>query len=722
MNQVSVRPKITLLGCAPVPLAHYLKALGVLRLVSEQVDSTTTGWWERETFHLSSSLDTFGLSQFFLQEYRPTPLSSPWNNDGGFFASSRKTARATLQQIEQSTALRLEPYRITIAAHRKAISMCQLDEAPDGERKGNLLTACRALLPDLALGWMDAALVLTEFGPKYPPLLGSGGNDGSLDFSKNFLLRLLDVLDPSSGKPTAAAAVWLRQALYAENAPGAATQGPVGQFFPGAAGGANSTSGFGGVPAVNPWDYIFMLEGAVLFAAASVKKLDSSNGGNLSWPFAVRATGVGYGSASLADEVDGKNFNEELWLPLWSKSTTLPELEAIIGEGRAQVRGRAARTGLDFAAAVVTLGVDRGITAFQRYGFLTRNGLSTFATPLERVIVRRNARADLLAKIDGWLDRLRSKARPQANPPAPASVRRALTGLEARILDLCKNDDRSHVQSVLVELGRAERALARSLRWTTSDSVRLRPLDGLSSRWLREADTGQVEFRLAAALAGTYGNYGGNWLPLRKHLEPVEIGRPKSGQGINWIKVTSNDVVYHEGDLVGALNAIFERRLLHATEAGERGFPDRSPRPARLDDVAAFIDRRIDDTLLANLIWGLSLVDWPAIGPSEEATRATEPQFAPSSLYALLRLCYCQPRKDEEPIPIVAAIHQRAMQGDGAAASELAVRRLRGCGLVPAITHIPMAGENARRTAAALLFPIHFGDFSTLKKSILRQT
>ena len=32
-------------GCAPAPLAHYLKALGILRLVSEQADSSARGFW-----------------------------------------------------------------------------------------------------------------------------------------------------------------------------------------------------------------------------------------------------------------------------------------------------------------------------------------------------------------------------------------------------------------------------------------------------------------------------------------------------------------------------------------------------------------------------------------------------------------------------------------------------------------------------------------------------
>ena len=35
---------------------------------------------------------------------------------------------------------------------------------------------------------------------------------------------------------------------------------------------ANSTSGFDAKPLVNPWDFVLMLEGALLFGAAAVKR------------------------------------------------------------------------------------------------------------------------------------------------------------------------------------------------------------------------------------------------------------------------------------------------------------------------------------------------------------------------------------------------------------------------------------------------------------------
>jgi len=42
-----------LVGCAPAPLARYLKALGILRLVAEQKDPAVRGWWPGRRAHRS---------------------------------------------------------------------------------------------------------------------------------------------------------------------------------------------------------------------------------------------------------------------------------------------------------------------------------------------------------------------------------------------------------------------------------------------------------------------------------------------------------------------------------------------------------------------------------------------------------------------------------------------------------------------------------------------
>ena len=68
---------IRLDGCRVEPIAGYLKAHGVLRLVSSQVDPAARAFWRGDTFHLDSVLDADGLVEFFVKSYSPTPLVSP---------------------------------------------------------------------------------------------------------------------------------------------------------------------------------------------------------------------------------------------------------------------------------------------------------------------------------------------------------------------------------------------------------------------------------------------------------------------------------------------------------------------------------------------------------------------------------------------------------------------------------------------------------------------
>jgi CRISPR-associated protein Csx17 len=712
-----------------------LKALGVLRLVTEQLDSKAKSAWHNDRLKINAHVTPDTLLAFFGHHYRPTPVLAPWNGGSGFFPKDNDDA---LIAIETGAASRLASYRDSIAVARRELRVLGLNVKPDGNMKELLLQSCRNSFPEEALGWLDAVFVLGQDGAKFPPLLGTGGNDGRLEFTNNFMQRLTEVLDPATGSQTRDSGQWLRGALFGGSGPGLATKAPVGQFLPGAAGGANATSGFDAPAAVNPWDFILMIEGTLLFAAASVKRLESADDGSLVYPFCVRQTGAGYASATAADELEARC---EMWMPLWSEPTMLAELQAVFSEGRAQVWGRKARTGVDFAQAAVTLGVDRGITGFQRYGFQVRNGLSYFATPLERIFVRRHARVTLLADIERWHDRLRQKAGSKAKPEPPASVAHSLNQLEQRIMQLCRDDSPTRLIAVLGALGATERALARSFKWTTK--VYLGPLYGLRSHWLDQADDGSVEFRLARSVAGVCARLGEQTLWLRQHLEPVTIRGSRERSWISWDETLGNDVVWHDGELTDALNAIIARRMMRFEMLGTSGWPDWSPRLATLADITAFVERRTNDELLADLIWGLSLVDWQRIAREEKQSAASgatsreatdrqeshaydSPKFSvvPSSFYALLRLCFRQTKRcgEQETIPRVPAIIYRAITGDGKTASELAARRLHASGYSPLVTAIPVSGDLARRTAAAMLFPIGPSDFRFLEHLILKQT
>lgn len=79
-------------GCRHDILGHYLKAIGLLRVLSkcadeEHRDPDAEGWWDSAdgSFQLrSATYDTpEKLTEFFEKHYRPTPVFSAWNTGGG---------------------------------------------------------------------------------------------------------------------------------------------------------------------------------------------------------------------------------------------------------------------------------------------------------------------------------------------------------------------------------------------------------------------------------------------------------------------------------------------------------------------------------------------------------------------------------------------------------------------------------------------------------------
>ena len=703
-------PDHRLIGCRPVPLASYLKALAVLRLVGEQADRNARGFWDGDTFVLRTELDEAALLRVFFHEYEPTPIIAPWNGGSGFYAKDNKDA---IERIVGSGASRFATYRSVITGAVEVLNSHGIDEKVTAEAKATLLEDCRARLPDPALAWLDAAYLITADGAKYPPLLGTGGNDGRLDFTNNFMQRLLDVVDVQTGGPTPNSSPLLRSAFFDE-ASDEMAGGAIGQFSPAAAGGANAGVGFDGAALINPWDFVLMLEGATAFAVAAVRRLQHETRGALSYPFTVRPSGVGYASASGADEAASRG---EMWLPVWERPATWVEILTLLGEGRARVSGRTARNGVDFARAVATLGVDRGIAGFQRYGLQVRNGLAYLATPLERFRVREQPTVRLLDELDAWLDNFRRRA---TGDRAPASARRALGVLEDAIVDLCRRAGPDRVQAVLIALGGCERAMARSIRWASDPKNNLSPVPPLSPAWLEEAADGSAEFRLAAALGSVVASHRDQYAPVRCHLEPV-VARVQQGRlRVEWSPTDDCDVVFSDGNLIASLNAIVSRRLVLCERWGVDGYPDRAAQPAHLTDVGAFIEGRTDDARIAALLWGAILIDWP---------RGDDPFFptlvegnAPPALYGLLKLCFAGSAASGDRIPVVPRIHRLAANGDGAEASRAAARRLRASGYGPAVDLVHQAGDPARRSAAAVLFPLDARALASLRRTVLRPT
>ena len=694
--------RIVLSGCQPVPLASYLKALGVFRIVAEQEDCKIQSAWHDEKLLLLTKLDRPRLMDFFLTRYRPSPVLAPWNGGSGFYP---KDNHSGISAIESAHSDRLTTYRDCIEQGRKALQHLGINERPEGDQKFRLLRALRNELPEEALAWLDAAVLLTEDNPKYPPLLGTGGNDGRLDFTNNFMQRLFDVIDPQSGEATPRAKCDLESALFGTPEPGMRSTA-IGQFAPGNAGGVNASSGFEGDASVNPWDFVLMIEGALLFAATVTRRLESTATGTLSYPFTVRPVGSGSGSAALGDE---GNARAEIWMPLWESPASFHELRSLLSEGKATLGRRPARDGLDFIRAVSRLGIDRGISQFQRYAFLMRSGKAYLATPLNRIEVQRNPAMDLISEIesrDQWLNRFRRLAR---SDHAANRVKSLVRRLEDAIFDLSlqRNDPAPASQRLLTVLGQAERYLA------VSPAARetCPPVPWLGPQWFVQADDGSDEVAIAAALADLPARqHAGNderprlILPMRSHLAPVAANRR-----VRWQADDNHQVTWSEAPLQTNLLNTLQRRLLLAQQMDLPDKPFAFIRYASLDSVARWLSGELDESRIQDLFRGFCLVRLPPGGPSSSRELPVLP-----ATYRMLKPFFCTDRQLHEAeimpadgaLPLAPELLRKLAANDAASALRIAQPRLRNAGIQVPFRDLAASRIDGSLLCAALMTPI----------------
>lgn len=698
-------------GCSPTPLASYLKALGILRLVAEQVDPDVRGYWQNDTFVLETVLDREAMQAFFLEQYRPTPILAPWNGGSGFYPKDNQSG---IEPVSKAASPRLDALRNAVTHIRRLLDRDKLTERPDGVAKHALLQELRNSLDDIALSWLDAAVLLTEDSPRYPPLLGTGGNDGRLDFTNNFLQRLVSLIDPDTGVPTLLARQLLPESLFGIASPGQLSAA-IGQFSPGTAGSPNGSSGFESRSNINPWDFVLMLEGAILFAASATRRMGTDNNAVLSYPFTVRPSGSGGGNTALADEDPAR---PEIWLPLWDRAASQGELRSLLSEGRVSLHRRPARDGLDFVRAISQLGVQRGISAFQRYGFLMRSGKAYLATPLARVPVVRNPAADLIDQLDRnyWLSRFRSLAR---RKEAPARLRGIARQLDDALFDLSRYRDARYVQQTLIALGQAQNYLALS----AGAREHCPPVPRLKADWVHAANDGSTNFRIAVALAGMHGrdqdNPSRTKLPMIMHFAPVDDAQPDK-----WAEVRSHAVLWSQGALADNLYEVFRRRLLDAERTALVDKPLAHFATASLACIAEWLASPQLDAQIDALLRGLVLTRIPHL-----VSRDQPPVIPLPAAYALLKPLFCTDTQLQDTglldahqsLTLPNALLNRLWQGrfDGAqGVLRAAQRRLHIAGIPLSTNGLAASGIDPHRLLMALLVPLDTRDLLHLIKPL----
>ena len=713
-----------LTGCTPTPLSGYLKALGVLRLLSSQADPEVRGGWRDEHFVIGTRLSWAELESFFLERYAPTPFVAPWSKGGGFLKKA-----AFLEMMESSPLPRLVPFQegiragrelcaeaeraaaVVWAIKREPMAFTTKDEReayrkrPDyilrlakAERNFKrlkddaLLPECRLRWRGPHLEWLDAAMILRpDDKPVFPALLGSGGNDGRFDFTKIFMEQfqaLFDVTRVDTQVPARTTSL-LRHALIG-NAELGTGNFIIGMYFPGTAGGANSSNGLSGKSNVNPWDFLLAMEGAMLFSAAGSRRLASGAGASVSAPFSVRGAPAGYVSASTSEELK----QGEQWMPLWERPVSLPELRALLGEGRAQVDRSPTRQPVDLARAIARLGVSRGVTAFERYGFLKRNGQANFAVPLGRWRVVTQPNQEILADLDVWLNRFQRAARDKGAPARLGLLARRLT--DAVFAVTAHGADPLRWQDLLLALADADAGLA------VGTGIAAGALTGLRPGWLAAADDGSPELRLALSLAAQYG--------LRHHFLPLDrFGRLATTDEGKRLAADPRVVCAGRDFFADAL-ALVQRRLVES--AGNKdGLVDLTPVHAAvtadLRDLSVFLQGGLDCGRILRLARALMMLDMAALRENPRQLRPPEGHGVPvDDAYAMLRFCLL-PRHlitgNEWRIPVQEAVFRRLVAGDLTGAIRRAVSHLQAHGRIPPIR---VAAGDARLLAASLAFPI----------------
>jgi len=833
-------------GCRPTPLAHYLKALGVLRLISEQADPDARGWWTEDVFHLATKLDKNELTAFFLERYSPSSILSPWLKGSGFYQADD----AGLSPIENSSSARLANYRLgihqcrllltkieaadavsrTIKARTKTDSSFQtrqqreatvqselfahcirsieseLEEIerrrdtpeakPDDEKKAEklniefvtvndlvaepgidpqtgldrrpsraesdklkmqegykrflkyaetefakqksaLISNCKKQWRSNIADWLSVAVVIEDDNSaKWPALLGTGGNDGNLDFTNNFMQRLQDLIDFENGEPTRLAKNLIESSLFNTNSQ-ELRHVPVGQFFPTSTGGPNCGSGFNGSIALNIWDYVLMIEGVFVFRAGVSRRLAANSLPQAAAPFAVRASGIGYGSSDDADE----GARGEQWMPMWLRPSRLTEVLKLFQQARTQVGRSTADRGTSMVRAVARLGIARGISEFQRYGYIERNGLSNLAVPLGRYRVQVKENQQLLDTVSPWIDQLRRIAN---GKNAPISFKRVHRSCEEAMLQCTQRADAKTFLSLLIAMADAENQFLKSPRFAAEANAR--PIPRLGKPWLELIwnDAGfkeDPEVRLAFALAGQVGNLGTSAIPkdndavfVRDYWLPLERNQRSFLKGEGGF--TSGPVQCAVGlPLEKALHKVFQRRLHEADLGkGKMNAPFQLLRNylgATLDDVAAFINCRVNDARIlavSRALMAIDFRDWSPpkshfesalSSPSGEDSRDRKYDHSPlggMAAYGVIRLAFGggSERDGSFWVPGLGSIrvrsesttHNRLIAGDLQGSLERAIRRTSVAGLRPRIQVAVGSPNFARRIAASLCFGV----------------
>lgn len=751
-------------GCRHDILGHYLKAIGLLRVLAkcaaaEHRDPDAEGWWDTDQACFCLRSPKYGtrekLVEFFALHYRPTAVFAAWNKEPG-----------SSEQLSQELGLDLEWEKAKFLSNEVRQHNLTATEAFEAYRNTAASSVTEAL---------DSIATSFLRSDSEHPLFLSKGIAGRAHVWRTYweYLATFQKLRTAYAKAIKAVAAHrgtdkklqklqaeadaalekIRKLLPFEEACSTPTTGKGTPFFPDAIKAYNTGSGWvtEDYP-FNALDYVLAVEGAFVMRGSVGRTLAANSKRFAAFPFVFDA-----GEEMVDDTNEVKGTASALWLPLWDRPTTFAELSSFITDAQARLPGKEARFSAEFLRALHSQGVDAGFNGWQEFRFKMKASRVPWITTGSYVESSFREDATRLNRALHPLDEsrfldqfeIRWKGN-KADSKSPHPVRAAIN---AAMETATRETTPHNCLDLLCAIFRACRqmAISESFRDTLPGKRArfFRPLPMDEWNVLLAGLEHQAEFRVARAVASMVGGMqqpDGSFskvLPMLGSLLPLKLG--SSGWFLPDKGDRSHQAVWTGADLCHDLAVVFARRYLDSLDDERPALVSSFGAP--LPDVLAFLRGDLDDHLIARWIEALSLIGWKLVkmgaAPAAEApgAPAIPPEYA--ALRTLLELecerreegdtkkrrsqqpiaLLCQRSASTLPRAVTEALRWIAIWGvpnpdrEQAAAGK---KRLAGRDIV---SPRPFSGSSTdprfpARLAAAVCVPLHWRDRETLFQAV----
>ncbi len=413
-------------GCRHDILGHYLKAIGLLRVLAkcadeEHRDPEAEGWWDNDKACFCLRSEKYGtpekLTEFFEKHYRPTPvfieqrppnalpqrrttslaqaayLRQAATNLGADIEQDAKASKA-LSAYRDSPFSNLADVLDTISAPRFAHgadnplflskgmtsgtghiwrSFAEYSDKFDNQRKGILETAKSIA----ALGNTESKLQKLEDALRTAKDEQSAYNGNAakkcaslkskVEKAENKLSEYQEGKENKRRdleKKSRTQQADLVSCLFATQSSAVET-GKGTPFFPDAI--KTYNVGGGWVEESFPFaalDYILAVEGAFAMRGSVSRTLGANTRRLAAFPFVFDS-----GEDLVDDANKVKGTASSLWFPLWERPTTYEEISSFICDAQARLPRKEARFSAEFLRALHSQGMDAGFSGWQEFRF-----------------------------------------------------------------------------------------------------------------------------------------------------------------------------------------------------------------------------------------------------------------------------------------------------------------------------------------------------------------